>query len=280
MPASLANAIFPLPTRAAVGITRTSAARTAAARAIRSTPQSLGLGVANSAYGVRKRLLPPAGRPPLRILPKQTRARPRCARHRRTSSLSPKTDVLLQAAPLDQVVQTTQEKFMQKLTYIGIAALSAMLLALAPTALAGGSKDGDARHQARQVHGLEHVEAEGQVRRRTDRDRVRGRSEPRRQALARHDRPRRLDRLQRDPHDGRSERIVHRASPPRRVGRERHGSSRPRRPYRAAKAAAPSSLSDPLTRAETGGASPSGLGVAAASRMRRPSGFIHSRPRA
>lgn len=32
---------------------------------------------------------------------------------------------------------------MQKLTFIGIGALSAMLLALAPTALAGGSKDGD-----------------------------------------------------------------------------------------------------------------------------------------
>ena len=32
---------------------------------------------------------------------------------------------------------------MQKLTFIGIAALAAMLLALAPTALAGGSKDGD-----------------------------------------------------------------------------------------------------------------------------------------
>jgi hypothetical protein len=34
--------------------------------------------------------------------------------------------------------------FMQKLTFIGIAALCAMLLSLAPTALAGGSKDGDA----------------------------------------------------------------------------------------------------------------------------------------
>ena len=33
---------------------------------------------------------------------------------------------------------------MPKLTYIGIAALGAMLLALAPTALAGGSKDDDA----------------------------------------------------------------------------------------------------------------------------------------
>lgn len=32
---------------------------------------------------------------------------------------------------------------MQKLTFIGIGALSALLLALAPTALAGGSKDGD-----------------------------------------------------------------------------------------------------------------------------------------
>ena len=32
---------------------------------------------------------------------------------------------------------------MQKLTFIGIAALGAMLLSLAPTALAGGSKDGD-----------------------------------------------------------------------------------------------------------------------------------------
>jgi len=33
--------------------------------------------------------------------------------------------------------------FMQKLTFIGIGALSALLLTLAPTALAGGSKDGD-----------------------------------------------------------------------------------------------------------------------------------------
>ena len=33
---------------------------------------------------------------------------------------------------------------MQKLTFFGIAALSALLLSLAPTALAGGSKDGDA----------------------------------------------------------------------------------------------------------------------------------------
>jgi hypothetical protein len=32
---------------------------------------------------------------------------------------------------------------MQKLTFIGIAALAAMLLALVPTALAGGSKGGD-----------------------------------------------------------------------------------------------------------------------------------------
>jgi hypothetical protein len=32
---------------------------------------------------------------------------------------------------------------MQKLTFIGIAALAAILLALAPTALAGGTKDGD-----------------------------------------------------------------------------------------------------------------------------------------
>lgn len=32
---------------------------------------------------------------------------------------------------------------MQKLTFIGIAALAAMLLALAPAALAGGSKGGD-----------------------------------------------------------------------------------------------------------------------------------------
>jgi len=32
---------------------------------------------------------------------------------------------------------------MQKLTFIGIAALAAMLLTLAPTALAGGSKGGD-----------------------------------------------------------------------------------------------------------------------------------------
>jgi hypothetical protein len=32
---------------------------------------------------------------------------------------------------------------MQKLTFIGIATLAAMLLAFAPTALAGGSKDGD-----------------------------------------------------------------------------------------------------------------------------------------
>jgi hypothetical protein len=32
---------------------------------------------------------------------------------------------------------------MQKLTFIGIAALAAMLLALAPTALAGGKKGGD-----------------------------------------------------------------------------------------------------------------------------------------
>ena len=78
---------------------------------------------------------------------------------------------------------------MQKLTFIGIAALAAMLLAFAPTALAGGSKDGDGVIKRRQVHRFEHVETEGEVRRRTDRDGVRGRSEPRRQAVARHARP-------------------------------------------------------------------------------------------
>jgi hypothetical protein len=45
------------------------------------------------------------------------------------------------AGSLDQAVKT-RGGFMQKLTFIGIAALAAVLLALAPTALAGGSKGG------------------------------------------------------------------------------------------------------------------------------------------